>query len=146
MTDLVSLLSIIDFNGDFGRWMFLSIVFISIFGIFIPLVTFFVSRRRERQAFYRAETLRRVAEAPGEGARAALELLREEERLKGIRRIEGMKVGGLINIGLGIALLFFLHSLGGPGSPYLFGLIFLFIGLALLTYALFMAPRPDRGN
>jgi len=57
-----------------------------------------------------------------------------------------MKVGGLINIGLGIALLFFLYSLGGPGSPYLCGLIFLFIGLALLAYALFMAPRPDRGN
>jgi len=65
MTDLVSLLSIIDFNGTiFGLWMFLSIGAISV-GIFIPLVTFFVSRRKERQAFYRAETLRRIAEAPG---------------------------------------------------------------------------------
>jgi hypothetical protein len=34
------------------------------------------SRRKEREAFYKAETFRRVAEASGEGAKAALEMLR----------------------------------------------------------------------
>jgi hypothetical protein len=148
MTDLVSSLGSIDFNGAFGLWMFLSIGAVSMFGVFIPLVTFFDNRRKEREAFYRAETLRRVAEAPGDGAKSALEMLREEERAKAVKTIEGMKVGGLINLGVGIALLIFLRFMigGGPGSPYLCGLIPVFIGLALLCYALFMAPNPERRN
>ncbi len=146
MTELVSLLSGIDFNGQFGLWMFLSIGAVALFAVFIPLVTFVESRRREREAFYKAETLRRIAEATGDGARAALELLREEERLKAAKRIEGLKIGGLVNTGIGVSLLIFLRVMlgGGAGSPFLCALIPLFIGLALLTYALFLAPRSDR--
>lgn len=144
MTDLALLFKSIDFNGPFGLWMFLSIGAVALFAVFIPLVTFIDSRRKEREAFYKAETFRRVAEASGESAKAALELLREDERIKAVKKLEGMKVGGLINIGVGIALLIFLYSLGGSGSPYLCGLIPLFIGLALLFYALFMAPNRER--
>lgn len=148
MTGLVPLLGEIDFNGAFGLWMFLSIGAVALFAVFIPLVVFFESRRKEREAFYKAETLRRVAEASGEGAKSALELLREEERLKAIKQLEGMKVGGLVNLGVGVALLIFLRFMigGGPGSPYLCGLIPAFIGLALLVYAMFLAPKPEPRN
>lgn len=148
MTGLVSLLGNIDFNGQFGLWMFLSIGAVALFAVFIPLVVFFENRRKEREAFYRAETLRRVSEAPGDSAKAALELLYEQERIRAIKQLEGMKVGGLVNVGLGIALLIFLRFLlgGAPGSPYLCGLIPAFIGVALLVYALFMAPNPERRN
>lgn len=148
MTDLVSAFSSIEFNGPFGLWMFLSIGAVALFAVFIPLVSFIDSRRKEREAFYRAETFRRVAEAPGEAGRAALEVLREEERARAVKTIEGMKVGGLVNIGVGLALLIFLRFMigGGLGSPYLCGLIPMFIGLALLCYALFMAPNPERRN
>ena len=148
MTGLVSLLGDIDFNGPFGLWMFLSIGAVALFAVFIPLIVFFENRRKEREAFYRAETLRRVAEASGDSAKAALELLREEERLKAVKQLEGMKVGGLVNLGLGVALLIFLRFMigGGPGSPYLCGLIPAFIGVALLVYALFLAPRPESRN
>lgn len=148
MTELLSLLSNIDFNGAFGLWMFLSIGAVALFAVFIPLVVFFESRRKEREAFYRAEMLRRVSEASGEAGKAAIELLREEERLTAVKKIEGMKVGGLVNIGLGVALLIFLRFMigSGPGSPYLCGLIPAFIGLALLAYALFLAPNPERRN
>lgn len=148
MTELVSALGNIDFNGTFGLWMFLSIGAVALFAVFIPLVTFIDNRRKEREAFYRAETLRRVAEAPGDGARAAVELLREEERVNNAKKIEGMKIGGLVNIGVGVALLIFLRFMigGGPGSPYLCGLIPAFIGVALLGYALFLAPNPERRN
>lgn len=148
MTEMISALGSIDFNGQFGLWMFLSIGAVAMFAVFIPLVTFLDNRRKEREAFYRAETLRRVAEAPGEGAKAALDILREEERLTAVKKIEGMKIGGLVNIAVGVALLIFLRFMigGGPGSPYLCGLIPMFIGLALLSYALFMAPNPERRN
>ncbi|HEV2326164.1 MAG TPA: hypothetical protein VGS10_19655 [Terracidiphilus sp.] len=148
MTELLSVLNNIDFNGAFGLWMFLSIGAVALFAVFIPLVVFFESRRKEREAFYRAEMLRRVSEAPGEAAKAAIELLHEEERLTTAKKIEGMKVGGLVNIGLGVALLIFLRFMigSGPGSPYLCGLIPAFIGVALLAYALFLAPHPERRN
>ena len=67
---------------------------VAIFGILIPIVgivsvfTFVTiaiwvgNRRKERDAFYKSETLRRITEAQGEGPKAAIELLREEERLK----------------------------------------------------------------
>lgn len=148
MTELVhTLLSGIDLNSGFGLWMFLSIGAVALFAVFIPLVTFIDSRRKEREAFYKAETFRRMAEASGEGAKAALELLREEERLKAKKSLEGMKIGGLVNLGVGVALTIFLRMMigGGPGSPYLCGLIPGFIGVALLVYAFFMAPRPE-GN
>ena len=67
--------------GSFGLWAFLSVGAVALFGIFIPSVAWMDSRRKEREAFYKAETFRRVAEASGEGAKAALEMLREEDRL-----------------------------------------------------------------
>src|SRR5579863_5196647 len=126
---------------DMGLWMFLSVGSVCLFVIFIPLVSWIDSRRKEREAFYKADTMRRLAEGTGEGAKAAIQLMREEERLKRIKAREGLKVGGLINIGVGIALMIFLRVLlgSGSGSPYLCGLIPGFVGVAMLAYVLFLA-------
>src|SRR5579863_5063519 len=119
---------------DMGLWMFLSVGAVSLFVIFIPLVTWIDNRRKEREAFYKADTMRRLAEGSGEGAKAAIQLMREEDRLKRIKTLESLKIGGLINIGVGVALLIFLRVLlgAGSGSPYLCGLIPGFIGVAML--------------
>jgi hypothetical protein len=129
-----------DLNG-LGLWIFLSIGAIALFVVFIPVVTWIDSRQKEREAFYKAETFRRLAESSTEGARAAIELLREQDRLQRIKAREGMKIGGLVNIGVGVGLTIFLRVLlsGGPGSPYLCGLIPLGVGAALLFYALVLA-------
>jgi len=127
--------------ANYGLWAFLSIGAVAMFGVFIPLVTWMDSRRKEREAFYKAETFRRVAEATGEGAKIAVQMLREEERLKRIRAREGLKVGGLINVGVGVALVIFLRVLlgGGAGSPYLCGLIPGMVGVGMLVYVFFLA-------
>ncbi|MGD0731774.1 MAG: hypothetical protein ABR956_10955 [Terracidiphilus sp.] len=122
-----------------GLWAFLSIGAVALFCIFLPITTWLGTRQKEREAFYQAETLRRVAEASSEGSKAALDLLREQERQKRVKSREGMKIGGLVNIGVGLALIIFLRSLGGGDSPYLCGLIPGFIGVALLIYAYFLA-------
>jgi hypothetical protein len=124
---------------DVGLWLFLSIGAISLFGIFLPLSTWVEARRKEREAFYKAETLRRMAESSSEGAKAAIELMQEQNRIEQLKRREGMKVGGLVNICLGVALVVFLRALMGPNSPYLCGLIPVAIGVALLGYVLFLA-------
>src|SRR5579863_8163624 len=110
------------FGDDFstpGLWMFLSIGTVSLFVVFIPLVSWIESRRKEREAFYKADTMRRLVESSGEGAKVAIQLMREEERLKRIKAREGLKAGGVINICVGAALVIFMRFLlgSGPGSP-----------------------------
>jgi len=120
-------------------------------GVFIPIVAIvavftFVSiavwvahRSKEREAFYKAETLRKIAESSGEGGKAAIELLREEDRLKRIRAREGLKLAGLINIAVGVALIIFLWALVPKHEVSLCGLIPGFIGVAMLVYVFFLA-------
>jgi hypothetical protein len=131
-------------GGDFpgmGLWLFLSVGAVSLFVVFIPLVSWIDSRRKEREAFYKADTMRRVAESSGEGAKAAIQLMREQDRLTRIKTLEGIKIGGLINLAVGVGLTIFLRAMLGAsqGSPYLCGLIPGFIGVAMLTYSLFLA-------
>lgn len=133
-------------NGDrlpesMGLWMFLSVGAVSLFVIFIPLVSWIDSRRKEREAFYKADTMRRLAEGSGEGAKAALQLMREEDRMKRIKTLEGIKIGGLVNLAAGVGITIFLRAMigGGSGSPYLVGLIPGMVGVALLVYAMFLA-------
>lgn len=132
-----------------GMWIFLAVGAIALFGIFLPITTWIESRRKEREAFYKAETFRRVAEAPGDGGNSAMQLLREQERAKNIKTREGLKIGGVINVGVGLGLMIFLRALlggggsmhaGGPGPVYLCGLIPLFIGIAMIVYVYLMAP------
>ena len=129
-------------NPNFGMWMFLSIGAVALFAVFIPLVTWIGSRQKEREAFYRAETFRRLAEASGEGAKAALAVLRQEDVLRSIRAREGMKIAGLICVGVGSALIVLLWSQHDPS--FLVGLIPAIVGIALLVYALILAPPIDR--
>ena len=74
------------------------------------------SRRKEREAFYKAETLRRITESSSDGAKAAAELLRDEARREAIKTREGLKIGGLICIGVGVGLIIFLRVLLGSGG------------------------------
>jgi hypothetical protein len=132
------------FPESFGLWMFLSIGAVALFVVFIPLVSWIDSRRKEREAYYKADTLRRLAEAPGDGAKVALDMLRGEERLKAIKQREGLKLAGLINVGVGIGLTCLLYTLVGPRGPYMVGLIPGLIGVALLLYVYALAAPIDR--
>lgn len=125
-------------------------VLIPSLGLLIPIVAivspfimvifaiWFGTRKKEREAFYKAESLRRLTESSGEGAKAAIELLKEEDRLKRIKDREGMKVGGLVTLGVGVGLVIFLWAMVGP-KVALCGLIPGLVGVALLVYVFFLA-------
>lgn len=132
-----------DVFGSFGLWAFLAVGAVALFGVFLPITTWLESRRKEREAFYQAETIRRVAEASGDGAKATVELLREQSRQEQARKREGMKIGGLVNIGVGVGLVIFLHALVHDAPVYLCGLIPGLIGVALLSYVYFLAAPLD---
>ena len=50
-------------SGNMGMWIFLSVGAVALFVVFIPLVTWIESRRKEREAFYQADTMRRLTES-----------------------------------------------------------------------------------
>lgn len=134
----------IDFVGEPGMWLFLSIGAISLFGIFLPVAVWMENRHKEREAYYRAEAIRRATESSGDGAKAVMELLREEARLKTIKMLEGLKIPGIINVAFGVALVIFLRVLlHGYNGPALAGLIPGLIGLAMLGYVFFMAKPAE---
>lgn len=126
-------------------FFFLSIGTICAF-TFVSIAVWTGTRQNEREAYYKAESLRRIAEMPGEGARQIIEMMREEVRQQERKKVEGMKLGGVINIAVGIGLYFMMRGmggLGGLGGLALVGLIPGLIGVALLVYALLLAPRPQ---
>lgn len=141
MTNLALHLMDVPGSAAFGLWIFLSVGAVALFVVFLPITTWIEGQRKEREAFYKAETVRRLTEASGEGARAAVELIREQERIDRAKRREGVKIGGLINVAVGVALIVFLHMLIPYQAVYLCGLIPGFIGLAMLIYVFLMASK-----
>jgi hypothetical protein len=99
------------------------------------------ARRKEREAYYRGETLKKIAESSGEAAKSALEMLREQEKFATRRRIEGLKLGGLITTAVGIGVMVLLSGLRVAEPIYLAGVIPVLIGLALLVYVFLLAPK-----
>ncbi len=132
---------------SFPLFMFLSVGSVALFS-FIAVASWAEARRREREAFYKSETLKKIAEAQGAGASSAVEFLREEalrraeERKNAAqRRREGLKLGGLVTIAVGIGLMIFLRAIANDEPVFLVGLIPLLIGIALLVYSYFLAPK-----
>jgi hypothetical protein len=101
------------------------------------------ARRKEREAYYRSETLKKIAESSGEGAKSAMELLREQEKNMAKRRLEGIKLGGLITTAVGIGVTVLLRGIAHEEPVYLAGLIPLLIGAVMLVYAYLLAPKEE---
>jgi hypothetical protein len=113
---------------------------------FLAVAAWAEARRKEREAYYRSETLKKIAESSAEGAKIAMELMREQEKPTLKKSVEGLKLGGLITAAVGIGLMAFLHAVDHDESSYMIGAIPLLIGLALLIYAFLLAPKPPEIN
>lgn len=117
--------------------LFLSVGAIALFS-YLAVAAWSDSRRREREAYYRSELLKKLADMPGEGAVA---LLREHERGATRRHREGIRLGGLVTSAVGIGVMVFLRALAPTAPLYLAGVIPLLIGAALLLYSYILAPK-----
>ena len=120
-------------------FLFLAIGAIALF-TFLSVATYTGTRAAEREAYYKAEMMKKIAETGGD-RNPALEYLREQERIKAAKRLGGYKLGGLINTGVGVGLMIFLKALISDAPIYLCGTIMVFVGLALLAYAFWLAPE-----
>jgi hypothetical protein len=120
-------------------YLFLSVGVVTLFS-FVAVVVWTAARQKEREAYYKSETLKKITEMQSTGgSNAALEFLREEDKNNARRAREGAKVGGLVTVAVGTAMLIFLRALVREEPVFLAGLIPLFIGVAQLAYAYFLA-------
>jgi hypothetical protein len=134
-------------NQTLPIFLFLSVASIALFS-FISMAVWASERRREREAYYRNETARKIAEMQGVGGDSAIDFIREEEKIAARRRTEGLKLSGFVTLAVGIGMMLFLKALyhDEPGDPvYLVGIIPLLTATALLAYGYLLAPRQHRG-
>jgi len=104
---------------------------------FLSLSVWSYNRTRERELYYRSELLKKAIDTPGPEAAAVLAHIKEEEaaeaRAKALEKQTGLLIGGLSVTAVGIGLMIFMRSIGGPAREYfLVGLIPLLVGIALL--------------
>ena len=113
---------------------------IATFGFF-AIASWASARRREREAFYRSEVLKKLADSGPDGSSAALEMFREQQRAAVRNRLEIQRLAGLILTAVGLGLMPLLKGVAGHKSAWLSGLIPALIGAVLLIYSYGLAPR-----
>lgn len=111
---------------------------------FVTIMVWLDTRRKEREYSHRCELIKKIAESQGDAAEKALEMIRQQEEEAQIRRREGMKLGGLMILAAGIGLTIFLFVYVQFRPLWAVGLMPIFVGAALVAYALFMAPKSSR--
>jgi hypothetical protein len=129
-------------NQTLPIFLFLSVASVALFS-FVSVAVWSSARRREREAYYRSETIKKIADTQGAGSSSAIEFLREEEKNAARRRQEGQKLGGMITVAVGIGMILFINAVDrrDPDPAYLVGLIPLRIGVTLLAYTYLFAPK-----
>ncbi len=120
--------------------VFLNVGAIAVFS-WLAVASWSDARRREREAYYKSEVLKKVAETQGAGATSALEIMREEDRIATRRAHGGLRLGGLICLAVGIGMMILIRAVERGEPDYLAGLIPFLIGVALLAYSYILAPK-----
>jgi hypothetical protein len=109
--------------------------------IWLGFVIWTAERRKEREAFYRSELLKKIVDSPAGSTQSVLDMVRQQERDAQIRRREGLKLGGVILIAAGIGLGALLAMIEREEPVWIIGGLPLLIGAAMFGYVSFMAPR-----
>ena len=98
------------------------------------------ARKKEREAFYRSETIRRINESTG-SADGAINFIREEERITTLKTRERLKLLGLIITAGGIGLGSFLFMMELKQPVWSLAILPVLIGMAMLTYVYVLAQK-----
>ena len=120
-----------------GFLLVIQLLGLAMFLAFIVALVTVNARRKERQAFYLSEMIKKIGDASGS---SAMDFLREHERMKRRNAREAMTVAGLVGSLMALGLMIFLHGTDIPGV-YRVGLIPLLPSLGLLIYGRLLAPR-----
>lgn len=120
-------------------WFMIAVV-VAVSMSFVAVMGWFDHRKEQREAHFRSETVRRITES-GDSS-AALEFLRELQRAEALRTRSKARLAGLVTIGAGAGLMFFLFAFVVGSPVYLVGLIPVLVGVALLIFTeVMMRPK-----
>jgi len=117
--------------------LFMSVGAVALFS-FIAVASWSDNRRRERESFYRSETLKKFAEMQSP---EAIAVLREEERIATRRRQEGIRLGGLVTAAVGVGIAAFFGAMVPERPAFVIGVIPFLVGIALLAYTYLFASK-----
>jgi hypothetical protein len=115
--------------------MLVPIVSMVVIFAYLGIVGWAKEKRREREAFYRAETAKKLVEQGAAGGAQLLEMMRAEDATKARRRKEGMMLGGLITFVIGMCTSIFLRAVVPVRGVWTVGLFPLLVGLVLVVFA-----------
>jgi hypothetical protein len=127
-------------NPGVAVFFFLAIGSIALFS-FLAVAAWSGARSAEREAYYKNDMLKKLAESSEAGAAATLEYLREQEKIAERKRSGGLQLGGLITAAAGIGIMIFFLGVAKNPHVYLMGTIPLLIGIALTVYGYVLAPK-----
>jgi hypothetical protein len=119
-------------NVGVALFGFLAVGAVALFSM-VAVASWASARQKERESYYKNDMLKKIAESQGPGVASAVELMREEAKIATIRTKQGLKIGGLVMIAIGIGLLIFLHALITDAPIYLVGVLVFLIGAALFA-------------
>ena len=109
---------------------------------FVSIETWSKNRLKEREEFYKNETLQKMLDGSPESAETVRQVMREEEERLELRERRSMKqglvLGGLITAVVGLGLGVFLFYIA-DNAAFLVGLIPFLIGVVLVTYGALMS-------
>jgi len=113
-------------------WLMIAVVVAATMA-FVSVVAWLKGREKEREAHYRNEMARRIAEA--DDPAPLLAYLRENERIDVARERAKVRLGGLITLAIGVAMMVFLHQFVPEEPVYLAGLVPSLVGVVLLVFS-----------
>ncbi len=105
---------------------------VALFG-FLAVASWADARRREREAFFRHELLKKVAESPG--GQQVVELLRQEEADRIERQRQAIQLAGWVVLGAGIGVGVLLAALTRVAGLWSVGAVPALVGAALVLHA-----------
>jgi hypothetical protein len=120
---------------------FLCLAVVTGFFSFLGVTIWTHNRRREREAYYMHEAVKKMTGVQEPTAHAVLEFLREQEKVRALRAREGVKLGGLVTLAVGIGFFLVLWAAGPTRPAYAASFIPFLVGLALLAYTYLLAPK-----
>lgn len=127
-------------STDVVAILVVAVVWVAFFS-WMAVVGWAIQRRKEREAYYRHETEKRLVDQGAVTAEQLLGLRSVEERIRWLRRREGLKLGGLITAAAGVSIVVSFRFVDTGTLPVsAMGWIPLGIGIVLLLYVYVLCP------
>lgn len=109
---------------------------------FVGLIIWAKHRRTEREAYYRHELIKQMAEKAASEDQL-LAFMREEAKVRQLNRRQGLQVGGLITLAVGIGYMIAFQWI--DDEVWMIGAIPALIGVAMLASAFLFGAEKASG-